>query len=47
MLAQDVITKQQIDLIDSEIRDEINDAFEFAINSPNPKVTHMERHIYA
>ncbi len=47
MLAQDVITKQQIDLIDSEIRDEINDAFEFAINSPNPKATHMERHIYA
>ena len=47
LIDQGFSTQQDLDLIDVDLQNEINDAFEFAINSAEANPVNMDKNIYA
>jgi len=47
LVKADLYTKAERDLAEQEIREEIKEAFEFAISSPNPEEKDLYTHVYS
>ena len=42
-----VLTQERIDAIDAQIKQSVQEAVEFADNSPEPPIDMLEKHVYA
>lgn len=47
LLSENVATQQELNQIEEEVAKEIEEAYQFAINSPDPKVEDLAKYVYA